>query len=185
MRDATVDSHRWSRAEYDRAAAAGVFSADARLELIDGEILDMTPQGSRHATAFSLVADAVQRAFGPGYYVRLQLPLALADDSEPEPDVAVVEGGVRDYRDEHPRTALLIVEVSDDSLRRDRTVKQRLYARCSVPDYWILSLADAHLEIYRDPGDDGYRTVIVRRAGETVTPLSRPEATIRVSDLLP
>ena len=107
MRDATVDSHRWSRAEYDRAAEAGVFSADVRLELIDGEILDMTPQGSRHATAFSLVADAVQRAFGPGYYVRLQLPLALADDSEPEPDIAVVEGDVRDYRDEHPRTALL------------------------------------------------------------------------------
>ena len=75
MRDALVDSHRWSRAEYDRAAAAGVFSADARLELIDGEILDMTPQGSRHATAFSLVAAAVQGAFGPGYYVRLQLPL--------------------------------------------------------------------------------------------------------------
>lgn len=185
MRDATVDSHRWSRAEYDRAAVAGVFSVDARLELIDGEILDMTPQGSRHATAFSLVADAVQRAFGSGYYVRLQLPLALADDSEPEPDIAVVEGDVRDYRDEHPRTALLIVEVSDDSLRRDRTVKQRLYARCGVPDYWILSLADAHLEVYRDPGEDGYRTVIVRRAGETVAPLSCPAATIRVGDLLP
>ena len=167
------------------AAAAGVFSADARLELIDGEILDMTPQGSRHATAFSLGADAVQRAFGSGYYVRLQLPLALADHSEPEPDIAVMEGDVRDYRDEHPRTALLIVEVSDDSLRRDRTVKQRLYARCGVPDYWILSLADAHLEIYRDPGEGGYRTVIVRRAGETVAPLSRPAATIRVGDLLP
>ena len=67
----------------------------------------------------------------------------------------MVEGGVRDYRDAHPRTALLIVEVSDDSLRRDRTVKQRLYARCRVPDYWILSLADSHLEIHRDPGEDG------------------------------
>ena len=185
MREATADSHRWSRAEYDRAAVAGVFGPGARLELIDGEILDMTPQGSRHATAFSLVANAVQAAFGPGYYVRMQLPLALADDSEPEPDVAVVEGDVRDYRDTHPRSALLIVEVSDDSLRRDRTVKQRLYARCGVPEYWILSLADAHLEVYRDPAEDGYRTVVVRRAGETVVPLSRPTATIGVGDLLP
>ena len=185
MRDATIRSRHWSRAAYDRAGAAGVFGPDARLELIDGEILDMTPRGSRHATGCSLAVQALQVAFSAGCYVRMQLPLALADDSEPEPDVAIVEGGVRDYRDAHPGSALLIVEVSDDSLRRDRTVKQRLYARCEVPEYWILALADAHLEVYRDPAGDRYRTVVVRRAGDTVAPLSRPAAAIRVADLLP
>ena len=185
MCGATADIRRWSRAEYGRVAAAGVFGADARIELLDGAILDMTPQGSRHATAFSLVARAVQDAGGQDFHVRLRLPLALADDSEPEPDVAVVEGGIRDYRDAHPAHALLIVEVSDESLRRDRTLKRRLYARCGVPDYWILSLADARLEVHRDPDGGDYRTVFVRRAGDTVSPLFRPATEIRVRDLLP
>ena len=185
MPAATIHHYRLSRTEYDRAVEAGVFELDAKLELVDGDLLAMTPQGSRHATGVDLAADSLRHAFGAGFHVRMQLPLAIDDYSEPEPDVAVVTGGIRDYREAHPTTALLIVDVSDDSLRRDRTVKKRLYARCGIPEYWILALPDARLEVHRDPAADGYRTVSIHRTGETVAPLARPAATIAVTDLLP
>lgn len=185
MSETATRHHRWSRAEYDRAVAAGVFAPDARLELVDGAVLAMTPQGSRHFAGVELVADALRDAFGAGCRVRVQGPLAAGGDSEPEPDVAVVEGHARTYRDAHPTTALLVVEVSDDSLSRDRTVKQRLYARCGVPEYWILALPDERLEVHRGPAADGYRSVSIHRPGETVAPLARPGAAVAVADLLP
>ena len=185
MSETTARHHRWSRAEYDRAVEAGVFTSDARLELIDGALLAMTPHGSRHFTGVELVVDALRDAFGTGFRVRTQGPLAAGEDSEPEPDVAVVAGHARTYRDAHPTTALLVVEVSDDSLRRDRTVKQRLYARCGIPEYWILALPDQRLEIHRDPAADGYRSISLHGAGETITPLARPGAAVAVDDLLP
>ena len=80
---------------------------------------------------------------------------------------------------------MLIVEVSDDSLQRDRTVKQRLYARCGLPEYWILALPHARLEVYRDPGEDGYRSVSIHETGDSVAPRGCPEARIAVDDLLP
>lgn len=176
---------RWSRAEYDRAIEAGVFGPDARLELIEGAILAMGPQGSEHFTGIELVVDALRGAFGAGHRVRTQGPLAAGEDSEPEPDVAVVAGDARSYRDAHPTSALLVVEVSDHSLHRDRTVKQRLYARCGIPEYWILALPERRLEIYRDPTADGYRSVSIHWAGEAVAPLDRPDAAIVVDALLP
>ena len=180
-----ASQHRWSRAEYDRAIEAGVFGPDARLELIEGAILAMGPQGSKHFTGIELVVDALRGAFGAGHRVRTQGPLAAGEDSEPEPDVAVVAGDARSYRDAHPTSALLVVEVSDHSLHRDRTVKQRLYARCGIPEYWILALPEQRLEIYRDPAADGYRSVSIHRAGEAVAPLASPDAAIAVGSLLP
>ena len=107
------------------------------------------------------------------------------DYSEPEPDVAVVSGPMRDYRDAHPTSAVLVVEVSHESLRYDRTVKQRLYARCGIPEYWLLALTEARLEVYRDPAGDGYQSVASHAAGDEVAPLARPDARIVVGDLLP
>lgn len=178
-------SYRLSRAEYDRAVEAGVFEPDARLELIDGALLAMTPQGSRHAAAVSLTARELRKAFGERVEIRIQSPLALGDDSEPEPDVAVVPGSARDYRDRHPAEALLVVEVADTSLDRDRTVKQRLYAGAGIPEYWLISLPDARVEVHREAGADGYRRRSTHRAGETIAPAARPGTAIDVGDLLP
>ena len=186
MPDTTTEApHRWTRARYDRAVEAGVFGPDDRLELLEGQLLAVTPQGSRHAAIVDQAGEVLRGVFGGGCRVRMQCPLAAGDDSEPEPDLAVVPGRARDYLDAHPTSALLVVEVSDDSLRRDRTVKQRLYARHGVPEYWILALPDARIEVYRDPGAAGYRTVLMRGPGETIAPLARPEAAIAVDDLLP
>ena len=177
--------YRWSRETYDRAVEAGVFGPHDRLELLDGQLLSMTPQGSRHAAIVGQAGRILRGVFGPDCSVRMQCPLAVGDDSEPEPDLAVVPGRELDYLDAHPTAALLIVEVADDSLRRDRTVKQRLYARRGIPEYWILALPDARLEVYRDAGVAGYGSVTAHRPGETVRPLARPEAAIAVTDLLP
>ena len=185
MSETIRPSRSWNRVEYDCAAAAGAFGPEARIELIDGELLAMSPQGSRHATAVRLVEDALRRTFGIGYDVRAQLPLALDDRSEPEPDVAVVEGRARDYRDAHPTTAVLIVEVAEDSLTRDRTAKQRLYARCGIPEYWILVLPTTALEVYHDLGANGYGAMTIYRPGDKVSPLACPAARVAIDDLLP
>ncbi len=96
------------------------------------------------------MAECLRRVFGRGFYIRIQHPLAADDYSEPEPDVAVVRGAIRDYDKGHPTSAVLVVEVSNESPGYDRTVKQRLYARCGIPEYWILALPEARLDVCRD-----------------------------------
>ena len=183
--DAPVCHYRLSRVEYDRAVEAGAFQPDARLELVDGDLNAMTPEGVGHTIGIDLVADCLRQVFGPGFYVRIQHPLAADDYSEPEPDVAVVRGAIRDYDKGHPTSAVLVVEVSNESLRYDRTVKRRLYARCGIPEYWILALPEARLEVYRDPTGDGYRSGTNHAAGDKVAPLDHPDAETVVDDLLP
>ena len=183
--DVAIGHYRLSRVEYDRAVEAGAFEPGARLELIDGDLNAMTPEGVGHATGIDLVAECLRRVFGSGFHVRIQHPLAVDDYSEPEPDVAVVEGTIRDYGKAHPTEAVLVAEVSHESLRYDQTVKQRLYARCGIPEYWILALPERRLEVYRDPAEDGYRSVTRHGARDKVAPLSRPDVQIVVDDLLP
>ena len=114
---------------YERLIDKGVFTPDDRIELIDGLMLVSEPQSSSHFTAVRLVALALARAFGKGWDVRTEGPIALDDDSEPEPDVAVVRGGPRDYAEAHPADPVLVVEVSLTSLAFDREHKASLYAR--------------------------------------------------------
>ena len=178
-------TYRWSREAYDRAIEAGVFGPDDRLELIEGQLLAVTPQGSRHAAIVDQAGEMLRGAFGGGFRIRVQSPLAVGDDSEPEPDLAVVRGRALDYLDAHPTSALLVVEVSDEWLHRDRTLKQRLYAGHDIPEYWVLALPDACLEVYRDPAASGYRSVATLRAGDRIAPLACPGTAIAVGDLLP
>jgi Uma2 family endonuclease len=187
-----VQPRRWSREEYERMIDAGVLTTEDQVELIDGDIVTMTPQKSRHATAVRLAEIALRRAFGEQgkVDVRTQLPLALDPASEPEPDIAVVTGSPRDYRDDHPSTALLILEVADTSLAFDRTVKASLYARAGIADYWVLNVSDEMLEIHRTPerstdAPRGWRYVERFSARDGVAPLARPDGVISVTDLLP
>jgi Uma2 family endonuclease len=123
--------------------------------------------------------------------VRGQGPLALDEESEPEPDLAVVPGSFRDYRSAHPSRPALVVEVAESSLLLDREHKGSLYARAGLADYWIVNLSERRLEIYREPAPDAgaafgwrYRSVIVPEADAWVSPLARPSARVRVADLL-
>ena len=184
MSVAEIQQHRWTREEYERMSEAGFFHPEARVELIEGIVYDMAPQGSFHSTAFRLTEEALRLVF-PDLEVRGQLPLALGEDSEPEPDLAVVAGGPRDYTHAHPITALLVVEVADQSLLHDQRMKVPIYALHGIPECWILNLRNKTLEVFRDPSGETYRNKFVLRAGDSVDPLARPEAVIAVADLLP
>lgn len=181
----------WTRAEYDRAAEVGLFGADERLELIEGRIVRKMPQGGPHTTGVGLVEDALCIAFPINHIVRVQMPLALGEHNEPEPDIAVVPGKRRDYSHNHPASAVLVVEVADTSLDIDRTTKASLYARAGIADYWILNLQDRLLEVHRNPTPDSeqplghfYASVTHLAAGHSVSPLAAPHS-IQVADLLP
>ena len=183
---------RWTRQEYDKMVTAGIFPPGERVELVDGEILAMTPQGSAHATAVSLTEEVLRVLFGRGYNVRVQMPLALDPSSEPEPDLTVVPGSPRDYRDAHPTSAFLLVEVADTTLQYDREQKGSLYARAGVAEYWIVNLLDRCVEVYREPAPSsqgrygwGYRTVHTYTAEDRLSPLTAPQARVSVADLLP
>ena len=180
-----VRTYRWTRREYERLGETGVLPPDARVELIDGELIEMSPQGSRHFTAITLVEEALRRIFEAGFLVRVQGPLDLGALNQPEPDVAVVEGGARDYAEAHPTEAVLVVEVSDTTLAFDQTRKLAVYAGAGLPEYWIVNLIENTLEVYRDPVGETYRTKTTYTASDTVAPAAKPEATVAVADLLP
>src|SRR2546426_11817923 len=170
---------RWSRAEYDHLVERGVFPPDARVQLIDGEILEMTLQSPDHALAIRAVEEALRRVFTHGYDIRVRMPLAIGDESEPEPDVAVVRGHFRDYRT-HPLTAALVVEGADSSLEFDRSTKAARYASAEIPEYWIVNLVDRQAEVFRDAGappagEAAYQTRFVAALGDTLAPLLHPE----------
>jgi Uma2 family endonuclease len=149
-----VQVRRWTRLEYERMTEAGVLTPNDRVELIGGEILTVTPQNSRHATTVVLASEALRRVLTPNLHTRTQLPLALSDDSEPAPGVAVVGGSIRKYAYAHPQSAVLVVEVADSTLVFDRLVKGSLYARARIPEYWIVNLVETIVETYRDPVQD-------------------------------
>lgn len=183
---------RWTRREYARLIDHGLLDEDEPIELLDGLLLVKEPQSSPHRTAVGLVARALERAFGEGWFVQVQSPIGLDRRSEPEPDVCVVRGSWRDYVDDHPERPALVVEVALSGLRLARGRKAAAYARAGIADYWIVNLADRVLEVHREPARPGparrhwgYAAVESLGADDTVTPLGAPSARVRVADLLP
>ena len=192
MGDPAIEVRRWRRVEYERLVEAEFLGSEDRIELLGGHMIVKEPQQSPHATAIQLVQRALAVAFGPGWSVRAQMPVALDDESEPEPDVCVVPGDPRDYRDAHPAQPVLIVEVALSRLRFDREDKGSLYARAQIADYWIVNIPARRLEVYRQPVPDGaavfgwrYGQALTLGAEARVSPLAAPAAAINVADLLP
>lgn len=182
----------WTREEYYKMAELGVFKPGERVELIGGKIVEMAPQYSPHATALLLAQDELRAVLTAGYVVRTQLPLDISPSSQPEPDVAIVRGAVRDYAKAHPTTAELVVEVSESTLGYDRGEKASLYASAGIQDYWVLNLTDRRVEIFRDPipmanqpYGYGYRSHTQYFPTDKVSPLAAPQSAIKVEDLLP
>ncbi len=192
MSETPVQIRRWTRVQYDRLIEAGIFQTGDRVELLGGQICVSEPQNSPHATAICLAEEALRQAFAGSWSIRVQMPIALDQESEPEPDLTVVPGGPRDYLADHPARPVLVVEVSDSSLALDREHKGSLYARARLRDYWIVNLVDRVVEVYREPGPDAtafrgwaYRSIQKLYPEQSVTPLAAPTARIAVADLLP
>ncbi len=169
------------RVEYDQLVQAGVFVGE-RVELIYGVVVRMSPIGPAHNYSLQeLNARLVPAVRGRGV-VRIQMSFAASDDSEPEPDLAIVPPGK--YWQAHPSSAWLIIEVADASLKEDRQ-KAILYASSDVKEYWIVNLADGEVEVYRDSKDGAFRERTVHRRGAELAIRELPDVRVAVDELLP
>jgi Uma2 family endonuclease len=185
MATLAVDIRRWTREDYERLAEKGFFRPGERVELVDGVIYEMTPQGGLHATVVWKAHEVLRSSLPSGFFIRSQMPLALTPDSEPEPDLAIIQGDPEDFSAGHPETAALVVEVADASLAYDAQRKKSLYARAGIPDYWIFKTRGLALEVNRNPVDGAYRSRSVLRLDQSVSPLFAPEVSIPVLDFFP
>ena len=183
---------RWTSKELYRMLDLGFFQ-NQRVELIEGEIIEMASQKNLHALGITLGEDALRAAFGPKYWVRVQASLDLTPYSVPDPDLAVIAGPPRQHATvANPTSALLIVEVSETTLRYDRLWKGSLYAMVGIADYWILNLKSRQLEVYRKPIPDpkarygyAYDDVAYLDEKQRIAPLAKPKVKVRVADMLP
>ena len=169
------------RSEYDQMIELGLFG-DERVELIQGVLVKMSPQRAPHASTVQKLSQLLMAQLHGRFTVRIQLPLALSDDSEPEPDVAVAALG--DYEDEHPRSALLVIEVADATLRKDRT-KAAMYASAGIGEYWIVNLAARSVEVYASPDGDRYAEAHTLRDGDALRPAALADVVVGVAEILP
>jgi Uma2 family endonuclease len=182
-------NRHFTRDEYYQMLDCGFFEGQ-RVELIEGEVIEMPPQKNPHALAVTRINYLLLTAFhAERFTVRVQMPMHLVDDTEPEPDLAVVEGSAWEQT-AHPRTAVLVVEVSETTLRHDRVRKPSIYAKAGVTEYWIVNLLSRQLEVYRRPqmGGDAkwqYAESRVVAENESISPQVAPTAALPVAKMLP
>ena len=177
--------HRLTVADYYRMGEIGILAPDARVELIDGEIVDMAPLGHPHAGTVDQLALALISAVNERAHVRVQNPLRLDDHSEPQPDVSVLRRRSDFYKSGHPRPAdaLLVVEVSDTSLRYDRDDKIPLYARHGIPEVWLVDLKAKRLVRYRNPQHSAYALIDEPDLGSPLEIAALPATRLDLSTL--
>ncbi len=178
---------RFTVEEYHWIARVGILREDDRVELIDGEVLEMTPIGRRHASCIARLDHILGHELGDAAVIWPRNPIRLSDYSEPQPDLTLLRPRPDFYStvEPSPSDVLLLIEVSDTTVEYDRRVKVPLYARHSVPEVWLVDLEQDTITVYRDPNADGYRTVRVVRRGEAVAPSAFPDRPLAVSDILP
>lgn len=169
------------RVEYDQLAVLGAFE-DERIELLDGEMVAMSPIGTRHDSAVQQLTELLVLALHGRASVRCQSSFAASEISEPQPDFSIVARG--DYIEDHPSQASLIIEVAESSLAKDRGRKLRLYATCQVPEYWVVDLVERCIEVYRDPEGPSYARMDRYGRGQSIQMLAFSDVHIAVSDVL-
>jgi len=177
--------HRLTIAEYYRMGEVGIFPQDARVELIEGEVIDMPPIGSLRAGTVDSIADVVRLACGGRAIVRTQNPVFLSLHSEPQPDIALLRPRADFYRSAHPTPAdvLLIVEVADTSLAYDTQIKLPLYARHGIPEVWLADLPNRRFLVHRTPTQMRFQDVQTLTDLSAVTPLLLPGVSVDLSDV--
>lgn len=176
---------RFTVEELDRLGQAGIFGEDEHVELLEGVIVELTPPGKPHALALSRLDRILQRQLPDTTTVRVQMPLTLGRHDAPEPDLALVETAEEAAAPKHPRSALLVVEVSDSSLRSDHQRKARVYARAGIPEYWIVDVAEHEIEVLTSPSPRGadYRQRRTARPGELLKIARLPDVVVPVEQV--
>ena len=171
---------------YDRMAESGLIPPDARVELIDGEIVTMCPINSEHHGCVVFLTNWAVRTFGARALTACQGPVRLDDYNEPEPDLAVIRPRSDHYRTSHPAPAdvFFLIEVMNTSAAYDRGVKLGLYARSGIPEVWLVDLNAERVDVYRRPEGNVYREITVHQRGQSVAPQAFPDATLTVDQIL-
>ena len=172
--------------EYQQMIQAGVFHEDDRLELIEGEIAEMSPVSPKHAGCVNRLADLFYDRLRRRAIVAVQNPVRVGQRSEPQPDLALLHPRPTYYANLHPapEDVLLIVEVSDTSAEFDRDVKMSMCAKAGIVESWLVSLADGWVEVYREPSPLGYKSIRRAAPGESLAPLAFPDAFFDVSEIV-
>ena len=179
-------THRFTVDEFQRMAEAAVFPEDARVELLDGEIVEMTPIGAAHNGCVGALIHLLRRRLPDSARLWVQSPVQLHEREAPQPDVVVLRPRADAYRtaQPHPADTLLVIEVGDSSVALDRRDKMPRYARAGIPETWLVDLPGNAIEIYREPAGDRYADVRTARRGETIAPLAFPDLTLAVDEIL-
>ena len=178
--------HRFKVQEYYRMAETGVLHPAARVELLNGKIIDMSPIGPFHGGLVNCLIRIYTRLSQGRWQMAAQNPLRLEDHSEPEPDFMLLKPSSDDYKSRHPRPddGFLLIEVSDTTLEYDREEKIPVYGRAGIPEVWIVDLNHASIEVYRDPHFTGYNSRTLLGAGDQIAPQAFPDASVSVAELL-
>ena len=181
-----VSRRLFSVDEYHRMAEAGILGEDDRVELLEGEIVEMTPIGSRHAACVKRLNRIFSQRAGERVLISIQDPIRLGERSEPQPDLALLRFREDFYSSGHPGPGdvLLVVEVAETSAEYDREIKVPLYARYGVPEVWLVDLEGGAVEVYRDPSPEGYRKAQILRPGSRLSPSSLPDLHLLVEEIL-
>ncbi|HVW27182.1 MAG TPA: Uma2 family endonuclease [Polyangiaceae bacterium] len=169
------------RVEYDKLVDLGVFE-DERIELLEGELVYMSPIGARHCSAVQKLTELLVLALHGRAVIRPQLPLAASDFSEPEPDLLVAP--LDEYDTAHPCGAHLVIEVAESSLAKDRGIKRRIYAENGVPEYWIVNVVARTIEVYSQPSNGAYAHMVEYTRGDSITLAEFPDVRVRVLDIM-
>jgi Uma2 family endonuclease len=179
-----VGSAKWTLEDYHRMIEAGVLD-DRPVELLQGEIVEMSPEGEPHAYYSDEAADYLGELLGRRAKIREGKPITLPDDSEPEPDIAIVQPLGVEYLAHHPypENIFWLIEFSNSSLAKDTEVKSKVYAEAGIPEYWLINLRKMELMVYRQPVDGGYQSNVTLTQGE-ITPLAFQEVAVSVARLL-
>jgi Uma2 family endonuclease len=181
-----VQRWRFTVDDYYRMGDVGILPHDARVELIDGDVIQMPPIGSHHNGSVIGLDEVLRERLGRRVSISIQGPLILPKYGTPQPDILILRRRDDHYRTANPTAAdvLLLIEVSDSTLVHDRDTKAPMYAQAGIPEYWIVNLVDAQLLVYRQPVDRVYRSVQPLKKGDSVQPLAFPDVTLDVSEIL-
>jgi len=181
----TVHRRKLSLDEFHSMGAAGILGEDDRLELVDGEMIEMAPIGAKHLAKVNRLSRMLSLAVGKDAIVSTQNPIALPPQDEPQPDIALLRPRPDDYEAALPGAAdvILIIEVSDTTLAYDRDIKIPIYARHGIAEVWLLDLHGGSLSIHRDPGPKGYQRVFTAKKNETVSPVLLPSIEIDLTEV--
>lgn len=183
---ATVARRHFTVEDYHALARSGILAEDDRVELLNGEVVKMSPIGSPHAACVDRLNRSLMRSVGVKAIVRIQNPIRVDDHSEPEPDVALVRPRADDYSTSHPapQEVFLLIEVSDTSIAVDRQVKLPLYARAGIAEVWLVDLAARCVEVYSQPAADGYQSIKKFYSPAKLSPQLLPEVTAALAEIL-